>query len=254
MEQLTHPNVAAMSSREIADLTGKRHSDVMRDIRKLVNLLDNQAERKFASGDYTFEEIIYQDVNGATRPEYMLSKKETLLLVSGYSPILRAKIIDRWEELERKNALDFTNPETVLKLAQNWADERRKRTEAEQLASHRGQMLLSAESTIKQQAPKVEYYEKVLNSEGLISVTEIAADLGLSALRLNKWLFEQGLQFKVNGSWVPAAKIKDKDFMRSRTYTFTDHTGVLKSNLLYYWTERGRRYVMELYRKLNLNK
>ena len=241
MEQLT------MNSREVAQASDKLHKHVLEAIRNMEPAWEIVTGTKFRLSDYT-------DPTGRKLPQYILSKSECLYVATKFNDEARAKLILRWEELERKNSLDFTNPETVLKLAQNWADERRKRTEAEQLASHRGQMLLSAESTIKQQAPKVEYYEKVLNSEGLISVTEIAADLGLSALRLNKWLFEQGLQFKVNGSWVPAAKIKDKDFMRSRTYTFTDHTGVLKSNLLYYWTERGRRYVMELYRKLNINK
>ncbi|MDY0104628.1 MAG: phage regulatory protein/antirepressor Ant [Lentimicrobium sp.] len=240
----------AMSSREIADLTTKRHSDVMRDIRVLVHQLNNQTERKSALSDYSFNEISYLDINGISRPEYLLSKKETLLLVSGYNPVLRAKIIDRWEELEgnhqKEIAQAILNPDYVISMMELIKAERAEK-----------QLLLSAKSkqdeVIRQQAPKVEYYNEVLNSEGLISVTQIAADLGLTAIKLNKWLFEQQLQFKVNGSWVPAAKIKDKDFMRSRTYTYTDHTGVIRSSLLYYWTERGRQYIIQLHKKLNAN-
>ena len=86
-----------MSSIEIAELTGKRHADVMRDIR---NLLDQGVhQRNFA---LTFR--VNDLANGAQRkdPYYELTKKGCLILASGYNALLREKIIDRWEQLETK--------------------------------------------------------------------------------------------------------------------------------------------------------
>lgn len=76
-----------MSSREIAELTGKRHADVMRDIRVILADVEIN-ERKFAS--------VYIDAKGEQPPCFNLPKRETMVLVSGYSVVLRARIVDRW--------------------------------------------------------------------------------------------------------------------------------------------------------------
>lgn len=80
-----------MSSLEIAGLTGKRHSDVIRDVRKMLKELDIN-ERNFAS--------VYVDAKGQERISFNLPKRESLILVSGYNIKMRATIIDRWQQLE----------------------------------------------------------------------------------------------------------------------------------------------------------
>lgn len=77
-----------MTSLQIAEITGKTHSNVMRDIRNILEQLEEK--HKFKLG------------NNAERkdPYYLLTKKDCLLLASGYDANLRAKIINRWEELE----------------------------------------------------------------------------------------------------------------------------------------------------------
>ena len=82
-----------MSSREISKLTNKRHDNVMSDIRIMLESLEIQ------SPDFLGD---YKDSKGRTYQCFNLPKRETLILVSGYNIQLRAKIIDRWEELERK--------------------------------------------------------------------------------------------------------------------------------------------------------
>jgi Rha family phage regulatory protein len=99
--QFSGDNTQKMSSKEIAELTGKEHSNVMRDIRKLITELENDE----SLAEFIFESGSYKDLNNQDRPIYQLTKKETLLLVSGYSAILRAKIINRWEELEQPKKL-----------------------------------------------------------------------------------------------------------------------------------------------------
>ncbi len=82
-----------MSSLEIAELTGKEHRNVMRDIRKMLDEMDE-------GGVLKFEHTHQNPQNGQTYPIFRLPKRECLILVSGYDVPLRAKIIDRWMELE----------------------------------------------------------------------------------------------------------------------------------------------------------
>ena len=98
MSNLSIGSIPTMSSQEIAKLTGKRHDNVTVDIEKMLNALKLQSPD--FSGDYI-------DSRGRTHPCFNLPKRETLILVSGYSVELRAKIIDRWQALESKQtALD----------------------------------------------------------------------------------------------------------------------------------------------------
>ncbi|WP_215747863.1 Rha family transcriptional regulator [Gluconobacter sp. P1C6_b] len=85
-------NIAVtMSSREIAELTGKEHKHVRRDIEKMLTDLKEDGS-KFGH--------IYQDAYGRDQNEYLLPKDLTITLVAGYRSDLRLKIVRRWMELE----------------------------------------------------------------------------------------------------------------------------------------------------------
>ncbi|MBS0894052.1 Rha family transcriptional regulator [Tatumella sp. JGM130] len=84
-------NVVSMTSLEIAELTGKRHDNVMRDC---VNILEVAALKSEVG------EISYKDANNQDRKAYQLTKKATFVLVAGYSPELRLRCFERLEFLE----------------------------------------------------------------------------------------------------------------------------------------------------------
>ncbi|HDX5565823.1 TPA: Rha family transcriptional regulator [Escherichia coli] len=89
--------VLTMSSREIAELTGKRHDHVLRDIDSIAPNLGESSKS-----------VTYRGYNNQIQREWLLTKRDSLLVVSGYSVELRARIIDRWQELEnavRQNAV-----------------------------------------------------------------------------------------------------------------------------------------------------
>lgn len=86
-----------MSTREIAELTGKRHDNVMADAKAMLEELGGGV-LNFRDTPYTHQQ------NGQTYREYLLPKRESLILVSGYSVSMRARIIDRWEALESGKA------------------------------------------------------------------------------------------------------------------------------------------------------
>ena len=87
--------VQKMTSREIAELTGKRHDNVMADIRKMLDELGLDATD--FSGTYRTD-------RGNEYECFNLPKRETSILVSGYSTPMRARIVDRWEALETGKA------------------------------------------------------------------------------------------------------------------------------------------------------
>lgn len=101
-----------MSSREIAELTGKRHDNVKTDIEKM--LLELELNVPEFSGTYIA-------TNGNISIEFNLPKRESLILVSGYSIVLRAKIIDRWQELESQQQSKI--PQTYAEALQLAADQ-----------------------------------------------------------------------------------------------------------------------------------
>lgn len=110
--QIAHPAaVPTMSSREIAELTGKRPADVMRDIRNMLEEL-NLAERSFASS--------YLDSTGRTLPMFLLPKDLTITLVSGYSIAMRHRIVTRWMELEEQGKPKAINP--AFQLPQTFSE------------------------------------------------------------------------------------------------------------------------------------
>ena len=109
MTQIAHLNVT-MSSREIAELTGKLHKNVMADITKMLNDLD------LNSADFSAQ---YKDSTGRTLPMFNLPKRETLILVSGYDTVLRAKVVDRMNALESaRMAPQVQNPVLQALIAQ----------------------------------------------------------------------------------------------------------------------------------------
>jgi Rha family phage regulatory protein len=160
----------SVSSRDIADMTGKRHAHVMRDIKVMLDGLE-VAQSKFGSS--------YLDANNKERPMFILPKREALILASGYDVKLRAKIIDRLEYLEvktKKVALP-----SKIELAQ---------------------MVIEAETRVEQLNHKVEEKDKVilavadLNIKvGNVSISDFAKNLAIKGLGRNKlfdWLKEKG--------------------------------------------------------------
>jgi phage regulator Rha-like protein len=81
-----------MSTREIAELTGKHHADVMRDIRNLLEELGGN-ERSFAS--------VYAAGNGEQRPCFNLPRRKTNILMMGYSVALRHRIVTVFRPAEK---------------------------------------------------------------------------------------------------------------------------------------------------------
>ncbi|WP_375612357.1 Rha family transcriptional regulator [Bartonella sp. AA9NXGY] len=163
-----------MSSREIAELCGKEHRNVMRDIRQILTELKIELS-EFAG--------FYRDSIGRTLPCYNLPKRECLILVSGYSTALRAKIIDRWQELERQVTtpqVDYSKPEALLGVL-----------------NHLQSQIEQKDHVIAELAPKAEALDGLKRSDGLFGLIEAAKMLEVRPkdltdyLRKHDWVYRR---------------------------------------------------------------
>lgn len=176
---LTIGVVVTMTSREIAGLTGKRHDNVLRDARAML------AELYGDGGVLSFEATHRDPQNGQAYPVLALPKRETLILVSGYSIELRSKIIDRWQELETQAA----DPMRAL------ADPAILRT----VLLGYTEKVLALESQIADAAPKAEALDRIAEADGLMNPTNAAKALQVQPKRVFDFMRTNGWTYRRAG-------------------------------------------------------
>lgn len=214
-----------ITSLEIAELTGKNHADVLRDIRNLQKQIDNES---------IFALVDYKDSKGEIRPMYALDRTNLFLLVTGYSTKLRQKILQRWDQLE--SAAQMTTPAFKVPTPRELA------YMIIQLEDEKEQL----QNELVIAAPKVEYTDKVLTSVSGIRTTQIAKELGMSAQKLNQALKIHGVQYKRNDQWVLTAKYQSCGFTETVTVPVKNKLGQTITSHLTVWTEQGRRFIHSL--------
>lgn len=162
-----------MSSREIANLTGKQHKNVKRDIASMLSDLEKDA--------LSFERT-YLDGQNRNQTEYLLDREHTDCLLTGYSAPLRMAVVRRWRELEEQAA---------PRIPANYA-------EALQLAADQAKETQRLLGVIELQAPKLAAIRRLAAAEGAICITDAAKQLGIAPSRLfdwlqaNRWIYRRG--------------------------------------------------------------
>jgi phage antirepressor YoqD-like protein len=169
-----------MTSREIAELTAKEHKNVLRDIKALLAGL--KTEPSAFEGSYT-------DSTGRILPCFNLPKRECLILVSGYSVELRARIIDRWMELEAQVA----TPADPIRVLNDPAAMRG-------LLLTYSEKVLALEDQVADMAPTVEAFDRLAKADGSLCVTDAAKALQVRPKDLFSYLREHGWIYKRVGS------------------------------------------------------
>jgi len=90
------------------------------------------------------------------------------------------------------------------------------------------------------------YYDVILNTKDLMSVTTIAKDYGKSARWLNELLHDLGVQYKQNEIWLLYQKYAEKGYTSTKTHTHLGLDGDLRSKVHTYWTQKGRLFIYDL--------
>lgn len=125
----------------------------------------------------------------------------------------------------------------ALQVAQATIDKHKK-----QLEQANERIALQGEQ-LKSQAPKVDYYDQVLQSEGTMTTRQLAMSLGMTANTLNKKLCNAGIQFKQSGMYILHAPYSSYSLTSVRSYPYiaTDGRTLTKQYLV--WNERGRQFI-----------
>lgn len=147
-----------MSSREIAHLCDKEHRNVCRDIENLNASYEKLGLLKIEQGYFT-----HPSTGSQQHRQFLLTKEQCVDLVTGYNAELRIKINRRWAELENQ-----------IRIPQTFA-------EALQLAADQARQLELA-------APKVQYFDTIVERSTLLNATQVAQKIRMSAVAMNKLL------------------------------------------------------------------
>lgn len=167
-----------MTSIEIAEITGKLHKNVLRDIEKM------EEGWKEVTG-LKFEVSEYKDTTGRKLKCYLLTKRECLYVASKYNDQTRAKLVLRWEQLEKEKALSgFNVPKTFR--------------EALLLAAEQQRMIEEKDKELEVTRPKAELMDKVINTEDMVDIGQASKllKLGFGRNTLYKLLRKMGIFFK----------------------------------------------------------
>ena len=223
-----------VSSRVIAQGLGKRHSDVLESLDKILT-----------NGDFRSLCIstTYVDKKGEERKEYLLTKKGFTLYmfnIQGYNDFKLA-YINRFEEMEKEL--------NVRRVPQNYAQALRELADSWE----REQILIEENRTkdvvIAEMKPKVSYHDLILSSTDCLTVAQIAKDYGMSAKKLNQILFDLGVQFKQSGQWLLYQKFAEEGYTKSETVAFNRPDGTTGTALHTKWTQKGRLFLYDLLKR-----
>ena len=198
--------ISSMTSREVADLTGKRHADVMRDIRVMTERLEADANLRWHCETET-----YVDAQGKLRECYRMDRDTTLTLVTGYDPVARMRVIQRWQDLEQGVQNLGRREDPVLK-------------ETKVSEAIKAELEIASLFEVPKHIAQVEVVKRIKNNyevdyscyllsapaqsnikeeDVMLEPADLAKRLNIKdAATVNRWLAECGLQCKEGKTWV----------------------------------------------------
>lgn len=131
----------------------------------------------------------------------------------------------------------LNNPDLLIEVATKLKEERTKR--------------LIAEQRVNELQPKADYYDRILNNKGLVTVSTIAKNYGMSAVSFNKLLHELGIQFNQSGTWLLYSKFQDKGYTHIEPFDYEDKNGNRQVKTRMKWTQKGHIFLYETLKKNN---
>ena len=236
--------VNVMDSREVAEMMEKTHAEIIQyleglnykdgrvKITGIIPTLEQSGDLQVA--DY-FIESTYND-RGRIKKCYLITKMGCELLgnkLQGAKGILfSAKYVERFNQMERmlkEQSMDSYMIEDPYSRALRWAEE------------YKEKVLLQKEIEVAK--PKVAYYDNVLDTKGSMTTTQIAKSFGMTSHKLNTYLNNKGIQFKMSGMWMLYKEYDGKGYAEIRTYV-----NKKKETTTHYlvWTEKGKEFIYNL--------
>ncbi|WEE38371.1 MULTISPECIES: Rha family transcriptional regulator [unclassified Acinetobacter] len=203
-----------MSSREIAELTGKEHKNVCRVIRDLISdhILDAQLEPlKF-------------EYRGQWFDYYELNKRDSFVVVARLSPEFTAHIVDRWQELENQSPKELSRLEIL------------------QIALHAEEEKQALQGQVQLLEPKAQALDVLSNSYGTETLDCAAHSMGIQARKtLRPWMKENGWLHKdKDGNWRALGHRITAGHLIEVDRVYTDSQGFPQHTITVYITPKGK--------------
>lgn len=209
-----------MTSLEIAELTGKQHKNLMRDIRNM-----EPAWEKVQGLKFELSSRIYQLPNGGTKevPCYVLNKTECLYIATKFNDEARAKLVLRWEELEHERMAKMISHEIKL------------------IAANDEEVLNEADVIIGEELDDLNKY-----SDNCYTPTEVGKPFGMDGRDLNSFLADKGVIRWGHGQWQLTPDYLHRGLAENRSFIYHGRNGQRKTQSRLVWTEKGREFINDL--------
>ena len=224
--QMMQTTDKTMGSREIAELCEKRHDHVCRDIDTLNQSYEQMGLPKAGEGYYT-----HPNTGNQQHRQFLLSKEQTIDLITGYRADIRIRINRRWAELEQQVnqsspvvALpDFTNP---VEAARAFADQ----YEAKQIAQE--QLAIA-----QPKAAALDFISSAVNS---LNARDTAKTLGIQPQKFNKWCIAHNWMYRDSKDKLQMCSNRlQQGFMEQRSVTYFDSNNNVKATTQPLFTAKG---------------
>ena len=241
LELLVVDDKLVVESRQVAELTGKKHFHLVRDIENYIKVIN---QNPILVSDSFFLETSYNAGTGKNYKCYRLTRKGCDLVankMTGEKGILfTALYVEKFHEMEQ--AL-YAN---AIKLQKETLARYDVLTEKHNNLVVEKSNLVSENQKLK---PKSEYCDTVLKAKDAMAVTVIAKDYGMSATRFNTILNRLGVQYKCSGTWVLTKEYQDRGFTKTKTYVPRNYKGrkvFSHSHVTTLWKQKGRLFLYNL--------
>ena len=216
------------------------------DVNSMLRMVDEDEKlmRKiFVSGQnrnmcFLTEDGFYEVCMQSTKPNAKIFKKEVKKILKTIRKTGMYMTDNVWDTITN-------NPEKLGEVLINYGKVKRELEQLEEENQIQKQL-------IAEYKPIKEYVDTILSSEDTMTITQIAADYGLSAYELNKTLNEQRVIRKVGGQWILYAEHMNKGYTKSETITVKRKNGTEKVVPNTRWTQKGRLFVHNLLETLGI--
>ena len=184
------------------------------------------------------EDGFYEVCMQSTKPNAKIFKKEVKKILKTIRKTGMYMTDNVWDTIT-------SNPEKLGEVLINYGKVKRELEHLEEENQIQKQL-------IAEYKPIKEYVDTILSSEDTMTITQIAADYGLSAYELNKTLNEQRVIRKVGGQWILYAEHMNKGYTKSETITVKKKNGTEKVVPNTKWTQKGRLFIHNLLETLGI--
>lgn len=246
-------NQPLTNSKLVAEVFEKPHDNVLKAIRKILQggIVKNNETSMFEETTYINEQ------NKQSYPMFIMNQDGFTLLAMGFNGKkameFKLKYIEAFNKMKKeiessKPSLPQNYLEALKSLVK--AEEEREQLALENRKQQQEIVTISKENMelgnkITEMLPKVSYYDQILKSNATMTITQIAQDYGMSAVRMNKELESMRIQHKVRGQWILYGQFLTGGYVHSRAIDIIRSDG--RHNVKYNteWTTKGRIFLYD---------